>query len=183
MNERTPYRREPGLLDRFRPLIEATRGITLAQILAITGLESSTTQNWIKRGFVPHPVGKKYYERHLARFLLIDALRDGMLLDEIGALLTLVNGDTDDEADDIITESALYELFTELTAAAEGLSPASDELESIVHEAVAKQDVAEANRPRLEAALRAMLLAYSSGWFRKEAGSAFRELETMTKKE
>lgn len=179
MPEQVLYAREPGLLGRFRPLIEATKGLTLAQICAVTGLESSTTQNWIKRGFVPHPVGKKYFERHLARFLLIDALRDGMLLDEIGELLRLVNGDTDDEADDIITESALYELFVSLTDAAQFIPPASEELRELVRRAVAEQPAAEKDRPRLETALVTMLCAYTAGHYRKRADAAFRELKTL----
>ena len=65
----------------------------------------------IKRGYVPHPVSKKYSERHLARILLIAELRECMAIDRVGAMLAYVNGDADDESDDIITEERLYDVF------------------------------------------------------------------------
>ena len=95
----------------FRPMIEITGGLSLNQVCTITGLQSSTIQNWVKRSFVPHPVNKKYYERHLSRILLISALRDRMNIEEIGELMVLINGDTDDESDDIISEARLYDCF------------------------------------------------------------------------
>ena len=98
-----------GMFSVFRPMIQATDGLTLRQVCSITGLEPSTIQNWIKRGFVSHPVEKKYRERQLARILLISALRDCMKIDSIGELLTIVNGDTEDTSDDIISEEQLYD--------------------------------------------------------------------------
>ena len=63
-----------GMFSLFRPMIAAADGLTLGQVCAITGLEYSTVQNWVKRGFVDHPVKKKYYERQLARILIISSL-------------------------------------------------------------------------------------------------------------
>ncbi len=81
-----PYE-EGGMFALFRPMIRATDGLTLRQVCSLTGLEPSTIQNWIKRGYVAHPVEKKYRERQLARILLISALRDCMKIDSIGALI------------------------------------------------------------------------------------------------
>ena len=39
----------------LHPSIRATNGLTLAQVCTITGLEQSTIQNWIKRGWVAIP--------------------------------------------------------------------------------------------------------------------------------
>ena len=103
-----PYADSNGMFAMFRPLIRATDGLTLGQVCAITGLEVSTIQNWVKRKFVPRPVEKKYHERQLARILLISALRDGMKIDAIGELMTMVNGDADDVSDDIISEALLH---------------------------------------------------------------------------
>ena len=44
------------------PMLNATGGLTLSQVCAITGLEGSTIQNWVKRGLVAKPVDKKYPE-------------------------------------------------------------------------------------------------------------------------
>lgn len=109
-----PSVQSPCRIAEYLPLIRATDGLTLSQVCTLSGLEPSTIQNWIKRGYVPHPVGKKYKERHLARILLISELRESMQIDRVGSLLRYVNGDADDESDDIITEEALYDLFCDI---------------------------------------------------------------------
>ena len=100
-----------SVFERFSPFISATDGLSLGQVCSITGLEPFMIQNWVKRGFVPHPVNKKYGRRHLARILLISCLRDSMPIDRIGAILIYINGDTNDESDDIITEDQLFDAF------------------------------------------------------------------------
>ena len=60
-----------GAFSMILPLIAAAGGFTLSQVKAITGLEGSTIQNWVKRGWVSNPKGKKYDERQLPRILLI----------------------------------------------------------------------------------------------------------------
>ena len=52
------------------PIIEATGGISLSQLSKITGLEASTIQNWIKRGWVSSTKGKKYFDKQVTRILL-----------------------------------------------------------------------------------------------------------------
>ena len=101
------------------PLIRAADGLSLGQVCSLTGLEPSTIQNWIKRGFVPHPEHKRYGERHMARIMLINALRDCLLIERVGELTRYINGEIDDQSDDLIAEEALYDLFIE---AAEELS-------------------------------------------------------------
>ena len=100
-----------SVFEKFSPFINATDGLSLGQICSITGLEPFVVQNWVKRGYVAHPVNKKYGRRHLARILLISCLRDALQLERIGAILAYVNGDTDDESDDIITEDRLFDAF------------------------------------------------------------------------
>ena len=56
------------------PVIEATGGLTLSQLSKLTGLEGSTIQNWIKRGWVSTTVGKKYSDKQVIRILLINML-------------------------------------------------------------------------------------------------------------
>lgn len=90
------------------PSIRIANGLTLAQVRAITGLEQSTMQNWIKRGWVAHPENKRYGEYQLARILIINMLRTSMQLDNIARLLRFVNGDADNRDDDIIPDSVLY---------------------------------------------------------------------------
>ncbi|MBQ7687637.1 MAG: DUF1836 domain-containing protein [Clostridia bacterium] len=92
----------------FAPLFIATRGLTLSQVCEIAGLEPTTVQNWIKRGWVAHPEQKRYHEPHLARILVINMLRKGMQLEKIACLLRYINGSADDRNDDIIPDSELY---------------------------------------------------------------------------
>ena len=56
-------------------------GLLLSQVTELTGLGAATIQNWVKRGWVSNPVGKRYGELHVARILLINLLAP--LLDSI----------------------------------------------------------------------------------------------------
>lgn len=85
---------EPGEkgFSKIEMLLEATGGLSLSQVCAVTGLETSTIQNWVKRGWVSHPKGKKYEEVHIARILIINALKECIKLEHIALLMSYVNG-------------------------------------------------------------------------------------------
>jgi len=89
-------------------LLEATGGLSLSQVCSVTGLEGSTIQNWVKRGWVSHPKGKKYEEKHIARILIINALKECIKLEHIAQLMTYVNGAPDNSGNVSIRESDLY---------------------------------------------------------------------------
>ena len=91
-------------------------GITLSQVTGVTGLEAHTVQNWVKRGFLTSPVGKRYSLRQLCRILNINMLRGAMPIERICQLLSFVNGDLSNEADDMIDDSQLYFMFVQLAA-------------------------------------------------------------------
>ena len=76
-------------------LLEATGGLSLSQVCAVTGLEASTIQNWVKRGWVLHPKGKKYLEVHIARIMIINALKECIKLEHIALLMDYVNQNVD----------------------------------------------------------------------------------------
>ena len=77
----------------IRPLITAAGGLSLSQICTIAGLEGSTIQNWVKRGWIGGSVrSKKYNERQVARILILNALRNCLQLDYIAKLMTYANG-------------------------------------------------------------------------------------------
>lgn len=100
--------------EAYKQMIEIGDGISLSQICNITKLEPHMIQNWVKRGYVPHPINKKYYTKHLARILLINSLRECMIIEDIGSLMVNINGDVDDESDDTISEEDLYKLFSNI---------------------------------------------------------------------
>jgi len=93
---------------KIEMLLDATGGLSLSQVCAVTGLEGSTIQNWVKRGWVAHPQGKKYEEVHIARILIINALKECIKLEHIALLMGFVNGPPGDQNAGIIKESELY---------------------------------------------------------------------------
>ena len=157
-------------LDSFMPVIEAADGLTLSQVCAVSGLESSTIQNWVKRGFVPSPIGKKYTERHIARILLISSLRDCMRIESIGELMEIINGDTDDESDDIISEQELYSLFSQIALKLESAFYSPEQVPHLVEMVMLsyKSDNNE-HKHRLYSSLVVMALAYIAGIYKREA--------------
>ncbi len=92
-----------------------TDGIMLSQIREITGVDGSTLQNWVKRGWVANTVNKKYTKDHLARILIINMLRDTLMLERIDFLLKYINGSVNNREDDIIPESQLYGYICDIT--------------------------------------------------------------------
>jgi len=104
-------------------LLAATGGLSLSQVCAVTGLEGSTIQNWVKRGWVAHPKGKKYDEIHIARILIINALKECIKLEHIAQLMIYLNGETKDKNSAIVRESVLYNYLCD---ALQGLSRAGD---------------------------------------------------------
>lgn len=176
-----PYDGGGGMFAMFRPLIQATDGLTLRQVCSITGLESSTIQNWIKRGFVSHPVEKKYRERQLARILLISSLRDCMKIDNIGSLLSVINGNADDTGDDIISEEQLYDYLCEIIGSAgEGaltMENIPQTVRAVTKDYVPTDDTAA---DRLNEALTVMVFAYTAGQYKKEADRRYNEIKGET---
>ncbi|MBQ3295016.1 MAG: DUF1836 domain-containing protein [Erysipelotrichaceae bacterium] len=145
----------------LKPMIEITGGLSLGQICRITGLQASTIQNWVKRKFVPRPERKKYFERHLSRVLLISALRDCMNIEDIGELMHLINGDTDDESDDIVSEEDLYDYFCKAVSRLDEQCLSETSIEATISSLLDK--VEEINYDRLLKALKVMVYAYISG--------------------
>ncbi|MCL2125534.1 MAG: DUF1836 domain-containing protein [Oscillospiraceae bacterium] len=92
--------------EKIEMLLEATGGLSLSQVCAVTGLEGTTIQNWVKRGWVAHPKGKKYEEIHIARVLIINALKDCIKLEHVSQLMTYVNGNAASDA--VIKEKDLF---------------------------------------------------------------------------
>ena len=98
--------------------IKLTGGLTLSQLCEITSLESTTVQNWVKRGWVEAPKARRYGEFSVARVLLLNSMRGAMQLDDIVMLMASLNGRVDDRSDDIIPDSELYNHLSAVTALA-----------------------------------------------------------------
>ena len=145
-----------------------TGGLTLGQVATITGLEPHTVQNWVKRGFLPAPRGKRYDMEQLCRIITINMLRGALPLEKICGLLSYINGSLTDESDDIIDDTVLYFMFVKLAARARDLEGA--EWDSAIADTLAGyQEPCPGARQRIETVLRIMLTAWISTRMRKAA--------------
>ena len=159
------YAADSAFVTDFEPFVKAANGLSLCQVCALSGLESTTVQNWIKRGFVPRPVRKRYRERQVARILLISALRNCMRIESIGELLKIINGDTEDESDDIISEPELYRCFFKAVGESK-LKPVGEAVETA---AAGYSAPDKAGAERLKKALEIMVYAYIAGQLKEES--------------
>lgn len=142
-------------------------GVVLSQVAAVTGLEPYTIQNWVKRGFLAKPVGKKYTLRQLCRIININMLKDALRMEEICGLLSYVNGELDDESDDLIDDSQLYFLF--LGLAANYQLREQDEMASIQAALADYEEPVPGARERVEKVLHIMLTAWGASMLRQKA--------------
>jgi DNA-binding transcriptional MerR regulator len=150
------------------PIIEATGGISLSQLSKITGLEASTIQNWIKRGWVSSTKGKKYFDKQVTRILLINMMRGVMKLEDIANIMIYINGDVEDTSDDIIPDIALYNLLCKIIFLTDENDAYSDkQLSSIIDKCVAQfAKTIISHEDKLKKALMVMVLAYRSGFIK-----------------
>lgn len=146
------------------PVLEATGGLTLSQLSKLTGLEGTTIQNWIKRGWVSSTKGKKYSEKQVLRILLINMLRNVMKLDDIANLMSYVNGDVEDTSDDIIADIHLYNMLCRIifTAEDEGAFD-SESVKQLISGEIKENTKEIADDEKLASAMYVMVMAYRSG--------------------
>ncbi len=172
----TIRREEAPMVDKVFASLFMAGGLSLGQVAAVTGLESYTVQNWVKRGLLSAPVQKKYNRNQLCRIININMLKSILPMERIVGLLGYVNGRLDDTGDDIIDDSQLYFLFVKLAAQARQLDdPAA--LDQALAQGLADyaEPVAGA-KIRVENALRIMLTAWVAARIRFRAEKMLEEL-------
>ena len=144
-------------------------GIVLSQVAAITGLEPYTIQNWVKRGFLTKPEGKKYTLRQLCRIININMLKDALKMEDICGLMTYINGHLDDESDDLIDDSQLYFLFLRLAAQHRIMNNQEGRDESIREVLKDYEEIVPGSRERVKKVLKVMLTAWAAALLRQQA--------------
>jgi DNA-binding transcriptional MerR regulator len=151
------------------PVLEATGGLTLSQLSKLTGLEGTTIQNWIKRGWVSATKGKKYSEKQILRILLINMLRKAMKLEDIANLMRYINGDVEDTSDDIIEDILLYNILCRIifTAEDEGAFD-TESIKTLVSRELADYTKEITDADKLKKAMYVMVMGYRSGCLRTE---------------
>ena len=152
-------------------IFSVTSGLMLSQIREITGLDAPALQNWIKRGWVSSPVGKRYNIDQVARILIINMLRETLKLEQIAFLMSYINGNLDDRSDDIIPESVLYETICCLIERCQSCGLGSEEsLKNLIVECTGDyKEVIPGSTVRLRAALEVIILSYESAQIKLRA--------------
>lgn len=144
-------------------------GLTLSQIATITGLESYTIQNWVKRKLLPPPQGKRYNMEQLCRLININILRGTMPLEQIIHLMSYLNGDLSDETDDLVDDTMLFFFFVKLASRARyigGSKAWDDALQEVTSDY--REPVAGA-RDKLIKVLKIMLTVWCANMLKQQA--------------
>ena len=144
-------------------------GIVLSQVSGITGLEPYTVQNWVKRGFLSPPEKKRYTLRQLCRIININMLKGVLPMERVCGLLGYINGQLNDESDDVIDDSQLYFMFVRLAARLKELYGEEDR-ELLLEETLSDyQEPIPGAKERVKQVLRIMLTAWLAARMRQEA--------------
>ena len=171
-----PRQNAAQIPEQFRAMF-LPGGMVLSQVSAITGLESYTIQNWVKRGFLTPPQNKRYTLRQLCRIMHINMLRSVLPLERICSLLSYVNGQLDCEQDDMIDDTDLYFIFVGLAANTRELYRAEDR-DAVLEEALADyQEPIPGAKIRVKETLRIMLTAWLAARMTQEAERMLLQLE------
>ena len=154
-------------------------GVMLTQIRDISGIDSSTLQNWTKRGWVINSRSKKYNMDQVAHILIINMLRSCMQLDHIDFLIHYINGDVEDTSDDIISDSVLYDYICRiLSNMMDSEQVTLSNVRKLVEEEISDyQEPVEGARERLISALEVIVVTYTATLLKRHADDLFGELQ------
>ena len=144
-------------------------GMVLSQVASVTGLEPYTIQNWVKRGFLSGPQQKKYSLRQLCRIININMLKSILPMEEICGLLEYVNGQLDDETDDLIDDSQLYFLFLRLASYYRKSRDYQNRDTCVSHFLESYTEPVPGARDRVAKVLQIMLTAWGAAGLRQQA--------------
>lgn len=151
-------------ISEFLQSLFAANGLVLSQVLQLTGLNTPTVQNWVKRKFVRPPVGKKYDCDQFCTIVIINMMSKTFQIDNLRKMLDYV---------EVLVPSAPTMIYTCFIEALQGLSLTdlqSDEnidraIDEVIEAAEADDDV----KKRLRQVIRIMLMAHVSSLIRNRA--------------
>ena len=153
-------------------------GVMLSQIREVSGIDGSTLQNWTKRGWVESARLKKYDIDQVAHILIINMLRSCIQLDRIALLRQYINGRIDDESDDIIRDSVLYDYICRILDTLMQQDACSmTSIKEVIREQIA--DYTEARpgaRERLANALEIIVVAYYAAIIKRRSDEMLADL-------
>lgn len=152
-------------------IFKVTSGITLSQVCEIADLEAGTVQNWVKRGYVNPPVGRKYKKGQVARIILINMLRETLALEKIAQILSHVNGDLLDRSDDIMDDSDIYNCLCDILIPAEksGVIDTKELFTMIDTYLIDFKEPYPGSKEKLKLVLKIIMCAWESAYFKRYA--------------
>ena len=151
-------------------------GLTLSQVASITGLETYTVQNWVKRGFLPPPQNKRYNMEQVCRIIIINMLKGALPLEQICSLISYINGSLTDESDDIIDDTVLYFKFVSLAARARHIGGSKEWGEALEEVMENYTEPYPGAREKVTKVLRIMLTAWIASRMKDQADRMIAEL-------
>ena len=152
-------------------------GMIRSQLASVSGVEAHDIQNWVKRGFLPSPVNKRYSIHQFSRIVTINMLRTAMPMEKICSLLAYINGRLDDESDDLIDDTVLYFMFLRLAARARHIGGKDNWDAAIADILKDYQEPIPGAKERIDKVLRIMLTAWIGVQTIRKAELMLSELE------
>lgn len=151
-------------------------GLTLSQVASITGLEPYTIQNWVKRGFLPPPQGKRYDMEQVCRLININILKGNMPLEQIIHLMSYLNGSLTDESDDLVDDTMLLFFFVKLASRARYIGGSKAWDDALAEITADYQEPVPDARQKLIRVLKIMLTVWCANMLRQEAEEMIAQL-------
>lgn len=161
--------------ERFAPLFLAG-GLTLSQVSSITGLETYTIQNWVKRKFLAPPKGKRYDMEQVCRLININILKGTVPLEQIIHLMGYLNGDLSKEEDDLVDDTMLFFLFVKLAARARQMGDSKAWEEALAEITLDYPEPQPGAREKLIRVLKIMMTVWCANQMRLQAESLIAQL-------
>jgi len=142
-------------------------GLTLSQVASLTNLTPQVLQNWVRRGFVPPPVNKKYTQSQFFRIAIINFLKDNLRIDTIVKLLQYANINTSDKPVEPLDDAVLYHYFIEaLILADNDIAQVETAIKSVIKPF---QEPYPGAAKKLAAVIRIMIVLYISSQIKYSA--------------
>ena len=152
-------------------------GVMIAEIRRISGLDTSTLQNWTKRGWLENSKCKRYNIDQVAHILMINMLRSCMQLDRIAFLIRYINGSVNDRSDDIICASRLYDYICRILELMKDDSNELLKIDTLIEQVTADYvEPYEGSHKRLNAALKIIVVAYCASLMKHYADGLIEKL-------
>ena len=166
-------------LEFLKKIFFISSGVMLSQIREISGIDGSTLQNWTKRGWVANSKLKRYNIDQVAHILIINMLRDCLQLDRITFVIRYINGNVEDQADDIISDSLLYDYICRILDRLLDDDATYDisSLRTCISEVTADyEETVSGARKRLDQALEIIIAAYYAALIKRYSDRMIEEL-------